>query len=211
MRQMYLDTDSSNAIEKISFFSANEGNVAFDNWIGYTTDSGRTFSKKYDQLNNVNYGAYTNINVTFGYEINGVKAFDRNNLIVYGDYGLVKAEAKLADRKVYKLTIEGNPTIIQGLLSISDYDDHIFMHLIESAPYNFGKPKLYEGVPGNLVAYACRESVEKGHEGFVAFVSKTKLMRHYEESLGAHFIGGQRMAIGREAAAKLINQYFKPK
>jgi hypothetical protein len=36
-------------------------------------------------------------------------------------------------------------------------------------------------------------------------------MRHYEESLGAHFIGGQRMAIGREAAAKLINQYFKPK
>ena len=68
-----------------------------------------------------------------------------------------KAEAKLADREVYKLTIEGNPTIIQGLLSISDYDDHVFMHLIESAPYNFGKPKLYEGVPGNLVAYACRE------------------------------------------------------
>lgn len=122
-----------------------------------------------------------------------------------------KSEAKLADRKVYKLTIEGNPTIIQGLLSISDYDDHVFMHLIESAPFNFGKPKLYEGVPGNLVAYACKESVEKGHEGFVAFVSKTKLMRHYEETLGAHFIGGQRMAIGREAAAKLINQYFKPK
>ena len=122
-----------------------------------------------------------------------------------------KAEAKLADRKVYKLTIEGNPTIIQGLLSISDYDDHIFMHLIESAPFNFGKPKLYEGVPGNLVAYACKESEEKGHEGFVAFVSKTKLMRHYEDTLGAHFIGGQRMAIGREAAAKLINQYFKPK
>ena len=122
-----------------------------------------------------------------------------------------KAEAKLAYRKVYKLTIEGNPTVIQGLLSTSDYDDHIFMHLIESAPYNFGKPKLYEGVPGNLVAYAYRESVEKGHEGFVAFVSKTKLMRHYEESLGAHFIGGQRMAIGREAATKLINQYFKPK
>jgi len=120
-----------------------------------------------------------------------------------------KAEAKLADRKVYKLTIEGNLTIIQGLLSISDYDDHVFMHLIESAPFNFGKPKLYEGVPGNLVAYACKESVEKGYEGFVAFVSKSKLMRHYEDTLGAHFIGGQRMAIGREAAAKLINQYFK--
>jgi hypothetical protein len=122
-----------------------------------------------------------------------------------------KAEAKLADREVFKLTIEGNPTIIQGLLSISDYDDHIFMHLIESAPFNFGKPKLYEGVPGNLVAFACKQSLEKGYEGFVAFISKTKLMWHYEETLGAHFIGGQRMAIGREAAAKLINRYFKTK
>lgn len=122
-----------------------------------------------------------------------------------------KGEAKLGDREVYKLTIEGNPTIIQGLLSISDYDDHVFMHLIESAPFNFGKPKLYEGVPGNLVAFACKTSVEKGYEGFVAFVSKTKLMRHYEETLGAHFIGGQRMAIGSEAAAKLISHYFKSK
>jgi len=122
-----------------------------------------------------------------------------------------KAEAKLTDREVYKLTIEGNPNIVQGFLSISDYDDHLFMHLIESAPFNFGKPKLYEGVPGNLVAFACKESVEKGYEGFVAFISKTKLMRHYEETLGAHCIGGQRMAIGRDAAKKLINQYFKSK
>ena len=120
-----------------------------------------------------------------------------------------KAEAKLNDRKVFKLTIEGNRNIVQGLISISDYNDHIFMHLIESAPFNYGKPKLYEGVPGNLVAFACKSSMETGYEGFVAFVSKTKLIRHYEDTLGAHFIGGQRMAIGREAAAKLIDRYFK--
>ena len=122
-----------------------------------------------------------------------------------------KSEAKLDDRKVFKLTIEGNRDIVQGLISISDYDDHIFMHLIESAPFNYGKAKLYEGVPGNLVVFACKESMKKGYEGFVAFVSKTKLIRHYEDILGAHFIGGQRMAIGREAATKLINQYFKSK
>jgi IPT/TIG domain/FG-GAP-like repeat/Secretion system C-terminal sorting domain len=91
MRQVYLDTDSSNSIEKISFFSPNEGYVAFDNWIGYSTDSGHTFTKKDILLNNVNFGPYSNINITFGFEINGVKAFDRNNLIVYGDYGLVPA------------------------------------------------------------------------------------------------------------------------
>lgn len=91
LRQVYLDTDSSNSIEKISFFSPNEGYVAFDNWVGYTADSGHAFTKKYIQINNVNYGPNTNINYTFGYEINGVKAFDRNHLIVYGDYGLVPA------------------------------------------------------------------------------------------------------------------------
>ncbi|HXB94482.1 MAG TPA: hypothetical protein VNU70_04965, partial [Puia sp.] len=97
MRQIYNDPDSTNSIEKISFYSPNEGYVAFDNWIGYTTDSGHTFQKKYIQLGNVNYGPYTDINVTFGYEINGVKAFDRNNLIVYGDYGLVPAILSSAD------------------------------------------------------------------------------------------------------------------
>ena len=122
-----------------------------------------------------------------------------------------KSEAKLDDRQVYKLTIEGNRNVIQGLISISDYNDHIFMHLIESAPFNYGKPKLYEGVPGNMVAFACKESWNRGYEGFVAFVSKTKLIAHYEKTLGAHHIGGQRMAIGTEAAAALIDQYFKTK
>lgn len=120
-----------------------------------------------------------------------------------------KAEAKIAGRVVYKLTIEGNPHIVQGLLSISDYNDHIFMHLIESAPFNFGKPKLYEGVPGNLVAFACKESVEKGYEGFVSFFSKTKLIGHYEKTLQAVHVGGHRMVIFADAATKLINRYFK--
>lgn len=122
-----------------------------------------------------------------------------------------KREAKMSDRTVYKLTIEGNRNIVQGLVSFSDFKDHIFLHLVESAPFNFGKPKLYEGVPGNLFAFACKESKDKGYEGFVAFVSKTRLMSHYEETLGAHRIGGQRMAIGTQAAEALINRYFKTK
>lgn len=58
------------------------------------------------------------------------------------------AEFKMADRKVYKLTIKDNPNIIQGLASISDYNDHFYLHLVESAPFNLGKNKLYEGIPG---------------------------------------------------------------
>jgi hypothetical protein len=34
------------------------------------------------------------------------------------------SEHKLKDRQIFKLTIRSNPNIIQGLLSISDYNDH---------------------------------------------------------------------------------------
>ncbi len=99
-------------------------------------------------------------------------------------------ENKLKDRQVYKLTIRNNPEIIQGLLSISDYGDHFYLHLIESAPYNLGKNKLYEGVPGNLFAFTCKISWDNGYQGFVSFTSKTKLIEHYEKTLGATHVGG---------------------
>jgi len=122
-----------------------------------------------------------------------------------------KSEAAFKDREVYKLTIEGNPHILQGLISLTDRKDHFFLHLIENAPFNFGKPKLYEGVAGNLVAFACKESRDKGYEGFVSFFSKTKLIDHYEKTLEAVHVGGRRMVIYANAAEKSINRYFKTK
>jgi hypothetical protein len=58
------------------------------------------------------------------------------------------------------------------------------MHLIESAPFNIGKEKTYLGVPGNLVAFACKLSFQRGGDGYVSFLSKTKLIEHYEKNLG---------------------------
>lgn len=119
------------------------------------------------------------------------------------------SEFKEKDRSVFKLNITGNPEIIQGLASISDYQDHFYLHLVESAPFNLGKNKLYAGVPGNLFAFACKLSWDKGYSGFVSFQSKTKLIEHYETSLGATLIGGHKMIIFPDAALKLIKQYFK--
>lgn len=110
----------------------------------------------------------------------------------------------------YKLTIVNNPNIVQGLLSIRIEKDHIFMELLESAPFNIGTNKLYEGVAGNLVAYACKISFQKGYEGFVAFTAKTKLIKHYERTLGAFHFKNQRMIIDSIAAKKLVGKYFKP-
>lgn len=112
-------------------------------------------------------------------------------------------------KEVYKLTTKNNPGIILGLLSIHDYHDHIFMHLIESSSFNKGKNKVYLGVPGNLVAYACKISFDKGYDGYVAFDAKTALINHYKQTLGATHFKGQRMYIDTLAAANLISKYFK--
>lgn len=119
-----------------------------------------------------------------------------------------RKELKEPSRDIYKLTIIGNPYIIQGLLSIEVKEDHVFMHLVESAPYNKGKTKMYSGVPGNLVAFACRVSFQRGHEGNVSFISKTQLVDHYEKTLGAVHFGGRIMIIETVAALKLIDRYF---
>lgn len=120
-----------------------------------------------------------------------------------------KKELDEPAREVYKLTIQGNPTIIQGIVSLSIEADHVYMHLIESAPFNKGKSKIYLGVPGNLVVYACRLSFQRGFDGFIAFHSKTKLIDHYKKSLGAFHVGGLLMTIDSIPAKTLIEKYFK--
>ncbi len=120
-----------------------------------------------------------------------------------------KTELDFPEREVYKLTIQGNPTIIQGLVSLSIEVDHVYMHLIESSPFNKGKTKVYLGVPGNLVAYACRLAFQRGFDGFVSFHSKTKLIDHYITTLGAYHFGGHLMIIDTLPAKALIDKYFK--
>jgi hypothetical protein len=120
-----------------------------------------------------------------------------------------KYELNQPEREVYKLTIPNNRSIIQGLISVEIKSDHIYMHLVESAPYNKGKTKIYSGVPGNLVAFACRLSFQRGFEGNVSFISKTKLVDHYIKTLGAIHFGGGLMIIETRAALKLIDKYFK--
>jgi len=119
-----------------------------------------------------------------------------------------KYEIKQPERDVYKLTITNNSSIIQGLISLQVKSDHVYMHLVESSPFNKGKDKVYSGVPGNLVAYACKLSFQRGHEGNVAFISKTQLVEHYVEILGAFHVGGRLMIIEPSSARRLVNRYF---
>ena len=112
-------------------------------------------------------------------------------------------------KEVYKLTIVNNSDIIQGIISISIKSDHVYMDLIESAPFNLGRNKIYEGVAGNLVAFACKISFQRGFDGFVSFTAKTKLIEHYENALGAYHFGNHLMIIETKAASLLVEKYFK--
>lgn len=147
---------------------------------------------------------------SFQTEISTLKESDLKTITKKKDWNFDwKSEFNDLTREVYKLTIVNNPDIIQGLLSITIENDHIFMNLLESAPFNIGKKKLYEGVAGNLVAYASKVSFQKGYDGFVAFTAKSKLIEHYEKTLGAFHFKNQRMILDTNASKFLVKKYFK--
>ena len=147
---------------------------------------------------------------SFQTEISTLKKSDLKTVIKKNGWNFNwRIEFNDLTKEVYKLTIVNNPNIIQGLLSITIESNYIFMNLLESSPFNIGKTKLYEGVAGNLVAYACKVSFQKGYEGFVAFTAKTNLIEHYEKTLGAFHFKNGRMIIPTKAAKKLVEMYFK--
>ena len=101
MRELYRDGQTiSNTFQKLSFYTPSTGYIAaFDqNWptVCFTSDSGRTLIKRKITINNVNFNG-NSVNLTFGFYLKGVKAFDQNNLIAYGDYGLVPAILRSTD------------------------------------------------------------------------------------------------------------------
>lgn len=119
-----------------------------------------------------------------------------------------REEARQPGHHVFKLTTVDNPAVVHGLVSLEMMADHVYMHLIESASFNLGRHKMYVGVPGNLVAQACKLAFDNGHEGYVAFVSKTRLIDHYVATLGAQRTGGHSLIINTAAALHLVSKYF---
>jgi hypothetical protein len=119
-----------------------------------------------------------------------------------------KLEFSEPEKQIYKLVAEQEPEIIHGMVSLEKRAQHIFMHLIESAPCNIGKEKEYLGVCGNLTAFGCKLSKESGFNGVIVFDPKTALIPHYEKTLGAVLINQRRMAIFEKDAQILLEKYF---
>ena len=144
----------------------------------------------------------------FDTELHRITAKDKPLLKNHWLFDWLK-ELKNTETEVWKLVIVHNPTVIQGLLSMSNRDDHIFVNLVENAYFNIGKTKVYEGVGGNLFAFACKRSFDSGYDGVVSFIAKSTLVRHYEQALGAERLGSSlRMVIDTPQARSLCERYF---
>lgn len=112
-----------------------------------------------------------------------------------------------AENDVYKVKREGeNETL--GLMSISDIpkEKRIHINLIEVSKENIGKGKKFKNITGNLLAFACKIAFQKGYDGFVSLLPKSKIVVVYITYGFKNF--GKNLAIFMVAAKNLISKYL---
>ena len=109
---------------------------------------------------------------------------------------------------VYKLYLENQPDIIQGMVAFRYQKGYLDCVNMEINGFNKRGISLYAGVGKSMVALCCKVSMDNGAEGYISFEAKNRLIPYYQR-LGARRIGSSsRMFIDDVAAQKLINLYF---
>jgi hypothetical protein len=83
--------------------------------------------------------------------------------------------------KIYKLTLTDSDDIL-GLIALIDYpqEERTEIKLLTSSAENIGKKKLYDRIPGCLIAFAGKEAIKKFKKyPCLSLVPKTELRQHY--------------------------------
>lgn len=109
---------------------------------------------------------------------------------------------------VFKLQIKGSEDIL-GLISLESFIDEsrIEVRLLAVSKENRGRYKRYENVVGNLIAFACIQSVKIfGEWACVSLIPKTKLINHYIKNYSMLQAGRSLFLDGSELIS-LINTY----
>ncbi|MGO0059975.1 hypothetical protein ACTID9_08215 [Brevibacillus fluminis] len=122
-------------------------------------------------------------------------------------------ERELADksRMVFKL-VDQATSKIQGAISFSDADDHLFIHLLESAPsnrYTTQPPRFFVNVTRLLIAFAGHIANQKGYDGFLALKPKSSLENYYRQQFKAFDLPDRRMGIHGVVSNHWIGVYYK--
>ncbi|PWV44852.1 hypothetical protein [Chitinophaga sp. S165] len=94
---------------------------------------------------------------------------------------------KYKAKEVYKLKLKENELIV-GLMCLFEHEDPtidaVEIELLEVSAENIGKRKSFDYIGGCLIAFACRESFKRGHQGCVFLIPKTSLIDHYISKYG---------------------------
>jgi hypothetical protein len=109
---------------------------------------------------------------------------------------------------VYKLRLLDDNAIL-GLMSIKEYpsEDRIEIVLLASSTDNTGKNKIYEGIAGALIAYACREAIKLfGENACVSITPKTELKKYYMKQYGM-LDAGRQIFLETASLFNLLNKY----
>jgi len=120
--------------------------------------------------------------------------------------------------EVYKLGLK-NDDLILGLMCLIDHEDEatnaIEIELLEVSEENIGPGKKLDNIGGCLIAFACRESFKRGHDGIVFLTPKTQLLKHYSLKYGFHHMSLKTvrrpeglMILYEEDSRKLIKKYL---
>ena len=111
-------------------------------------------------------------------------------------------------KEVYKLQIEATGEVI-GLMALEDIprEVRIDIHVLEASKENVGANKIYSGVAGCLIAFACRQAFLRGYSGFISLTPKDVLSQHYIDAYG--FVGmGVKLCSFDENSESLIEKYL---
>lgn len=110
--------------------------------------------------------------------------------------------------EVYKLYIIETGEIL-GLMSLADWpaELRIEISLIESSKDNVGSNKKYERIAGNLIAFACGISFDRGYYGFISLIPKTALRSYYINEYGMTD-GGISVYSDIANSTKLLDKYI---
>ncbi|WP_391116870.1 hypothetical protein [Psychrobacillus sp. L3] len=96
-------------------------------------------------------------------------------------------EIKKENNQVFGLFVLGNNDDIQGVISIEEVGQYVFVSLMESSPHNkFNQSqRRYAGVGKNLLCFAIDRSFTEGFEGFVGLYAKKNHNEKYYQKLKA--------------------------
>lgn len=120
-------------------------------------------------------------------------------LVVENDYQFItEAEYHFnweleKENDVYKLKFPDDNEIL-GLMSIRviSGESRIEIIVLASSAKNTGNSKIYDGIAGNLIAFACRESIKLFVENaLVSLYPKTELKSYYMTKYGFQNAGRQ--------------------